>query len=161
MRRDWQTRRRTRTDRTGACRTGGGRRCGCRDRETPAGPRQGHDRALQVSALGEVHDRPAEDPDGQDPALPTEEPGPVMTTHTILQPAGWTQPKGYANGISAEGRLVFVGGQIGWDRQNRVETDDIVGQVRQTLQNVVDVLAAAGARPAHRVSITLYLTDEK
>ena len=84
-----------------------------------------------------------------------------MTTQTILQPAGWAQPKGYANGISAEGRLVFVGGQIGWDRQNRFETDDLVGQVRQTLQNVVDVLAEAGARPAHVVSMTWYLTDKK
>jgi enamine deaminase RidA (YjgF/YER057c/UK114 family) len=84
-----------------------------------------------------------------------------MTMHTILQPAGWAQPKGYANGISAEGKLVFVGGQIGWDRQRRFETDDLVGQVRQTLQNVVDVLAEAGARPEHVVSMTWYLTDKK
>jgi enamine deaminase RidA (YjgF/YER057c/UK114 family) len=84
-----------------------------------------------------------------------------MTKHTILQPASWAQPKGYANGVAAEGKLVFVGGQIGWDRQNRFETDDLVGQVRQTLQNVVDVLAEAGARPAHVVSMTWYLTDKK
>jgi len=84
-----------------------------------------------------------------------------MTKHTILQPAGWAQPKGYAHGISAEGKLVFVGGQIGWDRQNRFETDDLVGQVRQTLQNVVDVLAEAGAKPAHVASMTWYLTDKK
>ena len=84
-----------------------------------------------------------------------------MTMHTILQPAGWAQPKGYANGVAAEGKLVFVGGQIGWDRQNRFATDDLVGQVRQTLQNVVDVLAEAGAGPAHVVSMTWYLTDKK
>jgi enamine deaminase RidA (YjgF/YER057c/UK114 family) len=84
-----------------------------------------------------------------------------MTKHTILQPASWAQPKGYANGVAAEGKLVFVCGQIGWDRQNRFETDDLVGQVRQTLQNVVDVLAEAGARPAHVVSMTWYLTDKK
>ena len=84
-----------------------------------------------------------------------------MTKHTILQPAGWAQPKGYANGVAADGKLVFVGGQIGWDRQNRFETDDLVGQVRQTLQNVVDVLAEAGAGPAHVVSMTWYLTDKK
>jgi enamine deaminase RidA (YjgF/YER057c/UK114 family) len=84
-----------------------------------------------------------------------------MTKHTILQPAGWAQPKGYANGVAAEGKLVFVGGQIGWDRQNRFETDDLVGQVRQTLQNVVDVLAEAGAGPAHVVSMTWYLTNKK
>ena len=83
-----------------------------------------------------------------------------MTTHTILLPAGWAQPKGYANGVAAEGKLVFVGGQIGWDRQNRFATDDLVGQVRQTLQNVVDVLAEAGAKPAHVVSMTWYLTDK-
>ena len=82
-------------------------------------------------------------------------------THTILQPAGWTQPKGYANGIAAEGRFVFVGGQIGWDGQSRFETDDFVGQVRQALKNVVDVLAEAHARPEHVVSMTWYLTDKK
>ena len=84
-----------------------------------------------------------------------------MTAHTILQPAGWTQPKGYANGVAAEGRLVFVGGQIGWDRQNRFESDELVDQVRQTLRNIVDVLAEAGARPEHVVSMTWYLTDKK
>ena len=84
-----------------------------------------------------------------------------MTTHTILQPAGWAQPKGYANGVTAEGRLVFVGGQIGWNRQNRFEARDLVGQIRQTLQNVVDVLAEAGAKPEHVVSMTWYLIDKK
>jgi len=84
-----------------------------------------------------------------------------MTMHTILQPAGWTRPKGYANGVAAEGRLVFVGGQIGWNGQNRFETKEFVGQVRQTLRNVIDVLAEAGARPEHVVSMTWYLTDKK
>jgi enamine deaminase RidA (YjgF/YER057c/UK114 family) len=84
-----------------------------------------------------------------------------MTTHTILQPAGWVKPKGYANGVAAQGRFVFVGGQIGWNRQSRFETDDLVGQVRQTLQNVVDVLAEAGARPEHVTSLTWYLTNKK
>ena len=84
-----------------------------------------------------------------------------MTMHTILQPAGWARPKGYANGVAAEGKLVFVGGQIGWTGQSRFETRDLVGQVRQTLQNVVDVLAEAGARPEHIVSMTWYLIDKK
>ena len=84
-----------------------------------------------------------------------------MKPHTILQPAGWVQPKGYANGVAAEGRLVFVGGQIGWDAQSRFATDDLVDQVRQTLRNVVDVLAEAGATPEHVVSMTWYLTDKK
>ena len=83
-----------------------------------------------------------------------------MTTHTILQPAGWVKPKGYANGVAAQGRFIFVGGQIGWNGQSQFETDDLVGQVRQTLQNVVDVLAVAGARPEHVTSMTWYLTDK-
>ena len=84
-----------------------------------------------------------------------------MTMHTILQPAGWAKPKGYANGIAARGRFVFVGGQIGWNGQSQFETDDLVGQVRQALQNVVDVLAEAGARPEHVTTMTWYLTDKK
>jgi enamine deaminase RidA (YjgF/YER057c/UK114 family) len=84
-----------------------------------------------------------------------------MTAHTILQPEGWAKPKGYANGVAAEGRLVFVGGQIGWNGQCQFETDDFVGQVRQTLQNIVDVLAAGGARPEHVVSMTWYVTDKR
>jgi len=84
-----------------------------------------------------------------------------MTTHTTLQPAGWAKPKGYANGVAAEGKLVFVGGQIGWNAQNRFECHDLVGQVRQTLQNVVDVLAEAGAKPEHVTTMTWYLTDKK
>ena len=84
-----------------------------------------------------------------------------MSMHTILQPAGWARPKGYANGVAAEGKFVFVGGQIGWTGQSRFEARDLVGQVRQTLQNVVDVLAEAGAKPEHIVSMTWYLTDKK
>jgi enamine deaminase RidA (YjgF/YER057c/UK114 family) len=84
-----------------------------------------------------------------------------MTTHTVLQPASWARPKGYANGIMAEGRLVFVGGQIGWNGQNQFEAHDLVGQVRQTLQNIVDVLAEGGAKPEHVVSMTWYLTNKK
>jgi len=84
-----------------------------------------------------------------------------MTTHTTLQPAGWAKPKGYANGVAAQGRFVFVGGQIGWNGQSQFETDDLVGQVRQTLQNIVDVLAEAGAKSEHVTSMTWYLTDKK
>ena len=84
-----------------------------------------------------------------------------MTTHTILQPAGWAKPKGYANGVMAQGRLVFVGGQIGWNGQNQFEAHDLVSQVRQTLQNIVDVLAEGGAKPEHVVSMTWYLTNKK
>jgi len=84
-----------------------------------------------------------------------------MTVHKSLQPAGWAKPKGYANGIAAEGRLVFLGGQIGWNRDNRFDCHDLAGQVRQTLQNIVAVLAEADAKPEHIVSMTWYLTDKK
>jgi enamine deaminase RidA (YjgF/YER057c/UK114 family) len=78
--------------------------------------------------------------------------------HTILQPKNWAKPVGYANGIAARGRLVFVGGQIGWTGERRFETDDLVGQVRQTLRNIVAVLAEADAGPEHIVSLTWYFT---
>ena len=81
--------------------------------------------------------------------------------HTILQPEGWAKPVGYANGIAARGRFVFVGGQIGWNRQLQFETDDLVGQVRQTLQNIVEVLAEAGGKPQHITSMIWYLTDKR
>jgi enamine deaminase RidA (YjgF/YER057c/UK114 family) len=67
----------------------------------------------------------------------------------ILQPDGWTQPKGYSNGVMAEGRMVFVGGQIGWNANQEFETDDFADQVEQTLRNIVDVLAVAGGKPEH------------
>ena len=79
----------------------------------------------------------------------------------LLQPAHWARPKGYANGVAATGRHVFIAGMIGWDAQNQFQTDDLVGQVRQALQNVVEVLAAAGATPAHITRMTWYLTDKR
>ncbi|HLY58206.1 MAG TPA: RidA family protein [Stellaceae bacterium] len=83
-----------------------------------------------------------------------------MTAHEILQPEGWARPLGYANGVAARGRMVFVGGQIGWNGQSQFETDDLVGQVRQALGNVVAVLAAGGAQPEHLTSLTWYFTDK-
>jgi len=77
----------------------------------------------------------------------------------VLQPAGWATPRGYSNGIAARGTLVFVGGQIGWNAEQRFESDDFVDQVRQALANVVAVLAEAGARPEHVVRMTWYVTD--
>ena len=79
--------------------------------------------------------------------------------HEVLLPPGWSPPLGYANGIVAEGRTVYVGGQIGWNAEQAFESDDLVDQVRQTLANVVAVLAEAGATPEHLVSLTWYLTD--
>lgn len=80
--------------------------------------------------------------------------------HKILQPEGWAKPVGYSNGMEARGRQVYVGGQIGWNGQCRFETDDFVGQVRQTLQNVVDVVAAAGGEPQHITTMTWYFVDK-
>ena len=79
----------------------------------------------------------------------------------ILQPAGWPRPKGYANGIEASGRLVIVGGQIGWDETETFRSDDFVDQVRQTLKNTLAVLAEAGAGPEHVVRMTWYITDRE
>ena len=80
--------------------------------------------------------------------------------HDILQPEGWAKPVGYANGVAARGRQIFVGGQIGWNGQQEFETDDFVGQVRQTLENVVAILVAANAGPEHITSMTWYFTDK-
>ena len=78
----------------------------------------------------------------------------------ILQPAGWAPPRGYANGVAAEGRTVFVAGQVGWNAQGQFDTDDFVGQVEQALANVVAVLQAGGALPEHLVRMTWYVTDK-
>lgn len=79
-------------------------------------------------------------------------------TMRVLQPAGWPRPKGYANGIVAEGRQVFVAGQIGWDEQQQFPRT-LAGQVRQTLKNIVTVLREADARPEHIVRLTWYVTS--
>ncbi|MGY5802754.1 RidA family protein [Agrobacterium rhizogenes] len=81
--------------------------------------------------------------------------------HTILQPEGWAKPIGYANGVAATGRTVFVGGQIGWNAACEFESDDFVEQVRQTLKNVVAILAEGGAEPKHITSMTWYFTDKQ
>ena len=81
--------------------------------------------------------------------------------HTILQPEGWAKPIGYANGVAATGRTVFVGGQVGWNAACEFESDDFVEQVRQTLKNVVAILAEGGAEPTHITSMTWYFTDKK
>lgn len=80
--------------------------------------------------------------------------------HEILQPEGWARPVGYSNGVAALGRTIFVGGQIGWNAQCEFETDDFVEQVRQTLSNIVAVLAAGGGEPRHITTMTWYFTDK-
>ena len=78
-----------------------------------------------------------------------------------LQPPGWPRPSGYSNGIEATGRLIFVAGQIGWTPDGTFPATDLPGQVRQTLVNVLAVLAEAGAGPEHIVRLTWYVTDRE
>jgi enamine deaminase RidA (YjgF/YER057c/UK114 family) len=79
----------------------------------------------------------------------------------ILQPPHWPRPKGYSNGIAAKGRLVFVSGMTGWDSQGRLVATDFLGQARQALKNIVDVLAEANSKPEHIVRMTWYVVDRK
>lgn len=79
----------------------------------------------------------------------------------VLQPAGWKRPKGYANGIMAAGRHIFVAGQIGWDAEEKFRTDDFAAQARQALENVLAVLKEAGAGPRHVTRMTWYVTDKQ
>jgi len=78
----------------------------------------------------------------------------------VLQPPNWKRPKGYANGISATGRLVFVSGMVGWDVHEKLVSRDFVEQARQALQNVVAVLAEAGAKPEHLVRLNWFVVDK-
>jgi len=79
----------------------------------------------------------------------------------VLLPAGWPRPKGYANGVAARGRMVFVAGMVGWDAQGVFHTDDMAGQVQQALDNVVAVLREGGAQPGHIVRMTWYVTSKR
>ena len=88
--------------------------------------------------------------------LPTEDDTRLRTQ--VLQPSGWPMPKGYANGMAAEGRIVVTGGVIGWDAEERL-ADGFVAQVRQTLSNIAEILAEAGAKPEHLVRLTWYVVD--
>ncbi|MCR4269179.1 RidA family protein [Nitratireductor sp. ZSWI3] len=81
--------------------------------------------------------------------------------HQILQPADWAPARGYSNGVVAAGRTVFLGGQIGWNRDQVFETEDFIGQVRQALENIVALLKEAGAGPEHVVRLTWFITDKK
>ena len=79
----------------------------------------------------------------------------------ILQPAGWPPPRGYSNGIAARGRQVFVAGMVGWDEQGRFPSEDFAAQARQALENIVAVLAQAGAKPEHITRMTWYVTSKR
>ena len=79
----------------------------------------------------------------------------------VLLPPGWPRPRGYANGVVASGRTVFVAGMIGWDAQGRFHTDDFAGQAHQALANIVAVLKAGGAEPRHITRMTWYVLDKR
>ena len=84
-----------------------------------------------------------------------------MSDMEVILPPGWPRPKGYANGVSANGRMLFIAGMIGWDAQGVFHTDDFAGQVRQALQNVAEVLREAGGKPENIVRVTWYVTDKR
>jgi enamine deaminase RidA (YjgF/YER057c/UK114 family) len=77
----------------------------------------------------------------------------------VLQPPGWPRPKGYANGISARGRTIFTAGVVGWDETERFAAEDLPGQFRQVLANILAILAEDGAGPEHVVRMTCYVTS--
>ena len=79
----------------------------------------------------------------------------------FLHPPHWMRPSGYSNGVAAEGRQIFVAGQIAWDAERQIVSDDFVAQVEQALRNIVHVLAEAGARPEDLVRLTWYVVDKR
>src|SRR3989442_1560835 len=85
-----------------------------------------------------------------------------MSQHMqFLHPKHWSPAKGFSNGVAAEGRQIFVAGQVGWNARQEIVDDDFVAQVEQALRNVVDVLVEADARPEHLVRLTWYITDKR
>lgn len=81
--------------------------------------------------------------------------------HEFLNPKSWRQARGYSNGVAASGRMIFLGGLIGWNGDQEFETDDFVGQTAQTLRNIVEVLREGGAEPHHLVRLTWYVLDKQ
>lgn len=79
----------------------------------------------------------------------------------LVQPAGWAAPKGYSNGVIAEGRMLFVAGQVGWDARARMVEGNLVAQFDQALANVLEVVRSAGGEPDSLVRLTLYVVDRK
>ena len=86
----------------------------------------------------------------------------MAEVHQPLHPSHWRRPSGYANGIAASpGRTLFLGGQVGWNADQQIESDDFAHQVEQTLRNIVTILAEAGAGPEHLVRLTWFVTDKR
>ena len=81
--------------------------------------------------------------------------------HQVLEPPGWARPRGYANGIVAEGRQIFLAGQVGWNAEQQLVSDELAAQVRQALANIAELLSCAGARPEHLVRLNWYVTSRE
>jgi enamine deaminase RidA (YjgF/YER057c/UK114 family) len=81
--------------------------------------------------------------------------------HRPLQPEGWPRPAGYANGVVARGRTIFLAGQVGWNAEGRFESDDLVAQIAQALRNVAAILACDGAGPEHVTNLVWYFIDKR
>jgi len=81
--------------------------------------------------------------------------------HAALHPRSWKLPKGYANGIAAEGRIVFLAGQVGWNAEQQFHSDDFVAQVHQALSNIVALVNEAGGGPEHITRLTWFVLDKK
>lgn len=81
--------------------------------------------------------------------------------HQLLHPRAWKRPSGYANGIAAEGRFVFLAGQVGWNAEATFESEDFVAQTRQALANIVALVAEAGGRPEHITRLTWFVLDKR
>jgi enamine deaminase RidA (YjgF/YER057c/UK114 family) len=79
----------------------------------------------------------------------------------FLHPKQWARTRGFSHGVAAEGRQVFVAGQVGWNARQEIVGDDVVAQIEQALHNVVDILAEADARPEHLVRLTWYVRDTR
>ena len=79
----------------------------------------------------------------------------------VPQPPGWAKPKGYSNGIATRGKIIFVAGQVGWDENEKLNSDTFAGQARQALKNIVAILAQAGAGPQHICRMNWYVADKK
>ena len=85
----------------------------------------------------------------------------MTTGHEFLHPRHWKKPRGFANGVVADGRTVFLGGQIGWNAEQEFESDDFVAQARQALTNIVTLLEEAGGRAEHVTRMTWFITDKQ
>ena len=84
-----------------------------------------------------------------------------QSPHVLLHPRTWKAARGYANGVAADGRIIFIAGQIGWNAEQQFESADFVAQTRQALQNIIAVVREAGGNPEHITRLTWYVTDKK